>query len=73
MSNLRDVRREVHRERHSLGGGSQSLFRKRKSVATSWSHKFVCLDSRDAEKVSTTQSSRVILEEAGLGEKVSTN
>ena len=33
-------------------------------------HLFICLDKMDADRVPTTQSAKMALEEAGLGEKV---
>ena len=36
----------------------------------SWSHKFICLDKMDADRIPTTKSAKMALEEAGLGEKV---
>ena len=41
-------------------------------TATSWSHKFVCLHCSTADRVPTTQSEKLTLEEAGLGEKMVT-
>lgn len=48
-----------------------SLLKGKAAPATNyWSHKFVCLDSTEAERVPTTQDAKMVLEEAGLGEKV---
>ena len=47
----------------------RSLFKGKVSSA-SWTHKFVCLESPDAERVPTTQAVKSLLEEAGLGEKM---
>ena len=53
----------------------RSLFQpKRKAPAaaatTSWSHGFVCLHSTTADRVPTNQSAKLLLEEAGLGQKL---
>ena len=61
----------------SLGGvireERNSLFRQRRTsqvaAKAAWSHKFVCLSSTTAERVPTTQTDKLALEEAGLGEK----
>lgn len=61
--------RTIHQDARSEHG---ALFRKKKmspSSVVSWSHKFVCLDKTDADRVPTTQSAKMALEEAGLGEK----
>lgn len=60
---MRDIRQDIRSEQ-------MGLFRKKKvSSYVSWSHKFICLDRRDADRVPTTQSAKMLLEEAGLGEK----
>lgn len=38
--------------------------------ATAWTQRFVCLCSTIADRVPSTQSEKLILEEAGLGEKL---
>jgi hypothetical protein len=59
---LRDFHQDVRREQ-------EGLFKKKRLSFTSWNHKFVCLDGRDVDRVPTTQAAKLILEEAGLGEK----
>lgn len=46
-----------------------SLFSKKGGSSSSWSHKFVCLADTDTERVPTSRSEKMILEEAGLWEK----
>lgn len=46
--------------------------RRRKQPPASWTHKFVCLSSTWADRVPTSQSDRLALEEAGLGERLVT-
>ena len=73
VSALRGVRREEQRREEQ-----RSLFNfKRKEPSSSsssscWVHKFSCLESTVADRVPTSQSAKMVLEEAGLGEKVVT-
>lgn len=43
-----------------------------KSAVSSWQHKFYCLSGTNADRVPTTSSERMILDAAGLGERVLT-
>lgn len=61
LSSLRGVREEQRQ---------LSLFKKKAPPPASWSQRFVCLPSTQAEQVPCRQSDKVLLEEAGLGEKV---
>lgn len=63
--------RSVREERRGLFGGRRQSSRAR-STSASWTHKFFCLHSSDADRVPTAQWERLLLEEAGLGEKVVT-
>ena len=67
-STLRDIRQ------HEVRSEQGALFRKRKNMQSttpvSWTHKFICLDKTDSDRVPTTQSAKMVLEEAGLGEKL---
>ena len=64
-SSIRTIRGSLRREQQ--GGRVQ----KRAVISpATWSHRFVCLDSTDAERIPTTQAAKMVLEEAGLGEKV---
>ena len=61
----------LRRMRQERGGHYSS--KKAVSVPpSSWKHKFVCLNSTTADRVPTSQSEKLLLEEAGLGEKVVT-
>ena len=48
-----------------------SLFNRKRSssVSQSWTHKFVCLSSTNADRVPFSKLGRLVLEQAGLGEK----
>lgn len=64
LSSLRGVREEQHQR-------SSPLFRKKEPVSPAgWSQRFVCLHRTDAEQVPCKSSERLMLEEAGLREKV---
>ena len=68
LSSLRGARRDL------WGQGAREeqarLFKKRKtSGAASWTQKFICLNSTSADRAPTTQSEKLMLEDAGLGEK----
>ena len=52
--------------------GNLFNWKKKKRGGLGWSHKFVCLSSCEAERVPTGQSHKMLLEEAGLWEKVVT-
>ena len=60
----------------AIRGERNSLFeRKRTSKSVEpccWSHKFTCLSSASAQRVPCTQAEKMVLEEAGLGEKLIT-
>lgn len=78
-SSLRGVVRDEqgHEERSSSVREEQSnLFnwqRKKRAASKSlWAHKFVCLSSLAADRVPTSQVGKLLLEEAGLGEKTVT-
>ncbi len=55
---------DVKEEQSSLFNGKRSL-----SVSQSCTHKFVCLSSTNADRVPTSKLGRLVLEQAGLGEK----
>ena len=55
--------------RGSIGRGPQGGLSKKKE-STTWVHKFVCLDTIETDRIPTTQGAKIILEEAGLGEKL---
>lgn len=62
LSNLRGVREEQQQ---------RSLFRKKAPASpVGWNQRFVCLHSTSADQVPCRQADRLVLEEAGLGEKV---
>lgn len=42
------------------------------ATSTSWKHSYFCLSSTSADRVPTSQSGKLVLEEAGLGEKAVT-
>ena len=70
------MRRDLSRsERRQLSRDERDeLFRKKRrfSLPAPWRHKFMCLSMRDADRVPTSQSDKMALEEAGLGEKTIT-
>ena len=76
LSSLRGTRKEDLCRTRGTREEQASLFRKRKysSMAAaaspaSWTQKFICLHNTTADWVPTTQSEKLMLEEAGLGEK----
>ena len=69
MSSLQGLRHDVRAEQSGLFNWKK---KKVSSEAISWTHKFVCLSSTSAERVPTSQLERLVLEEAGLGEKTVT-
>lgn len=61
-------REERQREEQGKHFGWNSR-KKRKTTTTSWTHKFVCMANSCQTRVPTTQAEKMLLEEAGLGEK----
>lgn len=57
--------------REDLKEEQSSLFRGKGKKAV-WTHKFVCLASTEADRVPTGHTEKMLLEEAGLWEKVIT-
>lgn len=70
MTSLHRVRHDIREEQSALFNWSSK--RRASSDATSWTHKFVCLSSTHADRVPTSRLERLVLEEAGLGEKTIT-
>lgn len=75
VSSLRGVMRGETQVRAQEEQSSLFNWKGRKSSAasaTSWKHSFVCLSSTAADRVPTSQSGKLVLEEAGLGERTVT-
>ena len=67
-SSLREVREGlVKAEQNSLFNWRR---RKKGGPPPGWTHRFLALACTDDDHVPTTQAEKVLLEEAGLGEKV---
>ena len=72
QSFLRGTRRD---DRYSdVRAEQSSLFnwKRGSSASASWTHKFVCLSSTNADRVPTSKLGKLALEEAGIGEKTVT-
>ncbi len=65
-SSLQGVRHDIRAEQSALFNWSK------RRVSASWTHKYVCLSSTDVNRVPTSQLEKLVLEEAGLGEKTVT-
>ena len=63
MSSIRGVRTSVKEEQGQLFGWGK------KGAATCWQHKFFCLSDTSQDRIPTTAAAKLMLEEAGLGEK----
>lgn len=66
VRSARGVQHSVREEQGRLFGGSK---KQKHSTSTCWTHKFFCLADTGQNRIPTTASAKLLLEEAGLGEK----
>jgi hypothetical protein len=74
VTHLRGIRHGVRHD-PNVREEQSSLFnwrKRKKGGLAAWSHKFVCLSSSEADRVPTSHSEKLLLEDDGLWEKVVT-